>query len=158
MSNNGNGKPRATSSQLALKNNQLLKQRKQLNEANKSLRELTARLLQIQDEERRRIARDLHDSIGQMLAAQGMYLFSVVAESNNLSPSAAKALTESTELIVRMSNELRTISHLLHPPLLDEVGLSSALRLYTEGFAERSKINVNLELNPNLGRLSDEFE
>jgi signal transduction histidine kinase len=159
MSNNGNRKLRVTSeSQLALKNSQLLKQSEQLNEANKSLRELTARLLQIQDEERRRIARDLHDSIGQMLAAQGMYLFSVVAESKNLSTSAANALMESTSLIVKMSNELRTISHLLHPPLLDEAGLSSALRLYTEGFAERSKINVNLELTPNLGRLSDEFE
>lgn len=122
------------------------------------MRKLTARLLQIRDEERRRIARDLHDSIEQMLAAQGMYLFSVAAESNNLSTVAAEALTESTALIAQRSQELRTIAHLLHPPLLDEAGLASALRLYAEGFAERSKIKVRLELAPGLGRFSDEFE
>jgi signal transduction histidine kinase len=145
-------------SQLALKNSQLVRQAQQLNAANNSLRELTARLLQIRDEERRRIARDLHDSIGQMLAAQGMYLYSVVAESKNLSAVAARALTESTILIAQMSKEVRTISHLLHPPLLDESGLSSALRLYADGFSERSNIKVSLELTPSLGRLSDEFE
>jgi signal transduction histidine kinase len=148
----------ADAAQLALKNSQLVEQTAELNKANQSLRELTARLLQIRDEERRRIARDLHDSIGQMLAAQGMYLFSVAAESNNLSTIAARALAESTTLIAQMLKELRTIAHLLHPPLLDEAGLSSALRLYADGFAERSKIKVSLELAPGLGRLSDEFE
>jgi signal transduction histidine kinase len=148
----------ANTSQLALKNTQLLQQAEQLNAANNSLRELTARLLQIRDEERRRIARDLHDSIGQMLAAQDMYLYSVVAESKNLSTAAARALSESTGLVAQMSKELRTISHLLHPPLLDEAGLASALRLYAEGFAERSKIKVSLEMTSRLGRLSDEFE
>jgi signal transduction histidine kinase len=148
----------ADAARLAQKNNQLLKQTSQLNQANHSLRQLTARLLQIRDEERRRIARDLHDSIGQMLAAQGMYLFSVAAESKHLSTVAARALADSTALIAQMSSELRTISYLLHPPLLDEAGLSSALRWYAEGFAERSKIKVSLELTPDLGRLSDEFE
>jgi signal transduction histidine kinase len=148
----------ADAAQLALQNSQLVRQTGQLNKANQSLRALTARLLQIQDEERRRIARDLHDSIGQMLAAQGMYLFSVAAESKQLSSVAAKALSDSTALIEQMSRELRTISHLLHPPLLDEAGLTSALRWYAEGFAERSKIKVSLELAPGLGRLSNEFE
>jgi signal transduction histidine kinase len=148
----------ADAAQLASKNSQLVRQTEQLNKANHSLRQLTARLLQIRDEERRRIARDLHDSIGQMLAAQGMYLFSVAAEAKQLSTAAAKALAESTALIEQMSGELRTISYLLHPPLLDEAGLSSALRWYAEGFAERSKIKISLELTPALGRLSDEFE
>jgi signal transduction histidine kinase len=148
----------ADAAQLASKNSQLVKQTEQLNKANYSLRQLTARLLQIRDEERRRIARDLHDSIGQMLAAQGMYLFSVAAEAKHLSTAAAKALADSTALIEQMSGELRTISYLLHPPLLDEAGLSSALRWYAEGFAERSKIKISLELTPGLGRLSDEFE
>jgi signal transduction histidine kinase len=148
----------ADAEQLASKNSQLVKQTEQLNKANHSLRQLTARLLQIRDEERRRIARDLHDSIGQMLAAQGMYLFSVAAEAKHLSTAAAKALADSTALIEQMSGELRTISYLLHPPLLDEAGLSSALRWYAEGFAERSKIKISLELTPGLGRLSDEFE
>jgi signal transduction histidine kinase len=140
------------------KNSPLPEQTSQLNRANHSLRQLTARLLQIRDEERRRIARDLHDSIGQMLAAQSMYLFSVAAEATHLSNAAAKALADSTTLIGQMSSELRTISYLLHPPLLDEAGLSSALRWYAEGFAERSKIKVSLALSPDLGRLSDEFE
>jgi signal transduction histidine kinase len=148
----------ADAAQLASKNSQLVKQTEQLNKANHSLRQLTARLLQIRDEERRRIARDLHDSIGQMLVAQGMYLFSVAAEAKHLSTAAAKALADSTALIEQMSGELRTISYLLHPPLLDEAGLSSALRWYAEGFAERSKIKISLELTPGLGRLSDEFE
>ena len=148
----------ADAAQLDLQASQLVSQTKQLHEANTSLRELTARLLQIQDEERRRIARELHDSIGQMLVAQGMYLSSVVAESKHLSVAAAGALNDSTKLIEEMSRELRTISYLLHPPLLDEAGLASAIRWFAEGFAERSKISVSLELTPALGRLSDEFE
>jgi signal transduction histidine kinase len=148
----------ADAAQLDLQASQLVSQTEQLHEANTSLRELTARLLQIQDEERRRIARELHDSLGQMLAAQGMYLSSVAAESRHLSVAAAEALRDSTRLIEEMSRELRTISYLLHPPLLDEAGLASAIRWFAEGFAERSKIVVNLELSPALGRLSEEFE
>jgi signal transduction histidine kinase len=148
----------ADAAQLDLQASQLVSQTEQLHEANTSLRELTARLLQIQDEERRRIARELHDSLGQMLAAQGMYLSSVAAESRYLSVTAAEALKDSTKLIEEMSRELRTISYLLHPPLLDEAGLASAIRWFAEGFAERSKIIVNLELSPALGRLSEEFE
>jgi len=148
----------ADAAQLDLQASQLVSQTEQLHEANTSLRELTARLLQIQDEERRRIARELHDSLGQMLAAQGMYLSSVAAESRHLSVTAAEALKDSTKLIEEMSRELRTISYLLHPPLLDEAGLASAIRWFAEGFAERSKIIVNLELSPALGRLSEEFE
>src|SRR5581483_2966276 len=118
----------ADAAQLDLKNSQLVKQTEQLREANASLRELTARLMQIQDEERRRIARELHDSIGQMLVAQGMYLSSVAAESQSLSTAAVRALADSTALIEQMSRELRTTSYLLHPPLLDEAGLVSAIR------------------------------
>jgi signal transduction histidine kinase len=148
----------ADAAQLDFQASQLVSQTEQLHEANTSLRELTARLLQIQDEERRRIARELHDSLGQMLAAQGMYLSSVAAESRHLSVTAAAALKDSTKLIDEMSRELRTISYLLHPPLLDEAGLVSAIRWFAEGFAERSKISVSLEVTPALGRLSDEFE
>jgi len=148
----------ADAAQFDLKNSQLVKQAEQLREANASLRELTARLMQIQDEERRRIARELHDSIGQMLVAQGMYLSSVAAESHSLSAAAVRALTDSTALIEQMSRELRTTSYLLHPPLLEEAGLASAIRWYADGFAERSKITVKLELTADLGRLTNEFE
>ena len=148
----------ADAAHLELETSQLVGQTQQLREANNSLRELTARLLQAQDDERRRIARELHDSIGQMLAAQAMYLSSVAAEASYLTATAANALKESTDLIGQMSRELRTISYLLHPPLLDEAGLASAIQWFADGFSERSKIRVNLELTPDLGRLSEEFE
>ncbi|HEV2731473.1 MAG TPA: PAS domain S-box protein [Terriglobales bacterium] len=123
-----------------------------------SLRTMSGRLLQMQDEERRRIARELHDSAGQMLVALDMNLTAIREESKNPSAKAARACAESLELVQQMSKELRTISHLLHPPLLDEAGLPSAIRWFVEGFAERSKIAVELELSEDLGRLSPESE
>lgn len=122
------------------------------------VRELSARLLQIQDEERRRIARELHDSVGQMLAAVNMNLAHAIAESVALTPLAAKGLEETTGLLHQISTEIRTISHLLHPPLLDEVGLESALQWYIDGFSERSSINVNLVLQQDFGRLPRNLE
>jgi PAS domain S-box-containing protein len=122
------------------------------------VRELSARLLQIQDEERRRIARELHDSVGQMLVAVNMNLAHVHREANALSPEAGKALEDNTGLLEQLSIEIRTISHLLHPPLLDEVGLQSALQWYIEGFSERSKINVDLQLPDDFGRLPRNLE
>jgi PAS domain S-box-containing protein len=122
------------------------------------VRELSARLLQIQDEERRRIARELHDSVGQMLAAVNMNIAQVNRELDALSPESAKAMTDNEGLLEEISREIRTISHLLHPPLLDEVGLQSALEWYIDGFSERSKINVNLELPTDFGRLPRNLE
>ena len=123
-----------------------------------NLRELSARLLQLQDEERRHIARELHDSTGQMLAALSMTLTPLVQGKNTIDPVSRNLVEESLRLIHELSDEVRTFSHLLHPPLLDEVGLSSALRLYLEGFAERSKIHVDLEIPSDFGRLSREVE
>ena len=122
------------------------------------VRELSARLLQIQDDERRRIARELHDSVGQMLAAVSMNNAQLSTESAKVSPAAAKTLAENGALVRQISDEIRTISHLLHPPLLDEVGLESALRWYIDGFRERSKIQVDLELPDDFGRLSRDQE
>ncbi len=123
-----------------------------------SLRLLSGRLLHLQDQERRRIARELHDSAGQVLAALGMNLSLVESENGNIAPRAAKAIRESVGLVQELSRELRTISHLLHPPLLDEVGLASGLRSYLDGFTERSKIIVDLELPEDLGRLPQDSE
>jgi PAS domain S-box-containing protein len=122
------------------------------------VRELSARLLQIQDEERRRIARELHDSVGQMLAAVSMNMAQVHHEAAALGPDARKALEDNTALLEQLSGEIRTISHLLHPPLLDEVGLQSALQWYIDGFSERSKIKVDLELPDHFGRLPRNLE
>jgi len=126
----------------------------ELDAANHGLRELSARLLQLQDDERRRFARELHDSVGQMLAALTMNLS---ADIERLTKTAS-SLTNSEALVQEMSKEVRTISHLLHPPLLDEAGLSSALRWYIDGFAERSKIKVGLEFPDDFGRLPRELE
>ena len=126
--------------------------------AEQSLRFLSGQLLHLQDQERRRIARELHDSSGQLLAALGMNLSLVQSENSNSDLRAAKAIQESIGLVQELSRELRTISHLLHPPLLDEVGLASALRSYLDGFTERSKIKVDLELPEDLGRLPQDSE
>lgn len=122
------------------------------------VRQLSGRLLQIQDEERRRIARELHDSVGQMLAAASMNTAHATREAHLLSDSAAAALQENASLLDQISSEIRTISHLLHPPLLDEIGLQSALQWYIDGFSERSKINVTLELPDDFGRLPRDIE
>lgn len=122
-----------------------------------SLRELSGQLLHLQDQERRRIARELHDSAGQTLAALGMKL-SPLADGGNKTHDSNRVIKESLDIIRELSTEIRTISHLLHPPLLDEVGLSSALRLYIEGFAERSKIEAYLEIPNDFGRISRDVE
>jgi PAS domain S-box-containing protein len=126
--------------------------------AEESLRLLSGQLLHLQDQERRRIARELHDGAGQILAALGMNLSLVQSENGNMASPTAKAIRESVGLVQELSRELRTISHLLHPPLLDEVGLASALRSYLDGFTERSKIKVDLEVPDDLGRLQQELE
>jgi PAS domain S-box-containing protein len=125
--------------------------------AEESLRELSAHLLQLQDEERRHIARELHDSAGQTLAALSMNL-TILGQNGKTRHNSAQVLKESLGLVKELSREVRTISHLLHPPLLDEVGLSSAIRLYLEGFAQRSKIKVDLQIPNDFGRLSRELE
>jgi PAS domain S-box-containing protein len=127
------------------------------NRAESNLRELTGRLLRLRDDEQRRLARELHDSVGQMLAAISMNI-AVVAADKNLSPQSRKAVSQNAELIGQISSEIRTISHLLHPPLLDEVGLASGVRWYLEQFAQRSNMKVELELAEDFGRLPGELE
>ncbi len=129
----------------------------ELDKTNQNLRELSARLMQLQDDERRRIARELHDSVGQMLAALGMNLAAVGTDIERLVKTANK-VNDSAALVQELSREVRTISHLLHPPLLDEAGLASALHWYVEGFAERSKIQVDLEIPADFERLERESE
>ena len=112
----------------------------------------------MQDDERRRIARELHDSAGQILAALSMKLTPLATETSTPGLHSVKVIEESLGLVSELTMEVRTLSLLLHPPLLDEVGLSSALRLYLDGFAERSKIKVDLDIPDDFGRLSQDLE
>lgn len=130
----------------------------ELDQAQERLRMLSARLLQMQDHERRRIARELHDTAGQILVALNLNLVPVEEELRKTNSGLVAKLTESLRLVEELSRDLRTMSHLLHPPLLDEAGLKSAVRWYVEGFADRSKIEVDLRLDPELGRLPAELE
>jgi signal transduction histidine kinase len=128
------------------------------NSTDVSLRNLSARLLQVQDEERRRIAREMHDSVGQLVAAISMNLGAVRKQSDKLDAKGAKAVAETIVLVEEIDRQIRTISHLLHPPLLDEAGLGSALRWYVDGFSERSKISVDLSIPSDFGRLPNDME
>ena len=126
--------------------------------AEEALRQLSGRLLQAQDEERRRLARELHDGTAQSIAALGMNLSVVREAAAALDARAQRVLNESLELADQCIRELRTFSYLLHPPILDDRGLAPALSGYAEGFAGRSGIAVKLDLTPDLGRLPQEVE
>lgn len=126
--------------------------------AQKQHAEFASRLQSIQDEERKRIARELHDSVGQLLAAISMNIGVVQSQSNKLDAAAARAVSDNAMLVQQVSNEIRTISHLLHPPLLDVAGIASALRWYVDGFSERSKIKVDLDIPANFARLPTDVE
>jgi len=124
-----------------------------------SLRQLSARLLQLQDEERRHIARDLHDSTGQKLAVQSLALSALqTKQCRNLNPEAQQALSESLVLNNEISAEIRNLSYLLHPPLLDELGLSSAARWYAAGFTKRTGIPIDIDIPQEIRRLSPDAE
>lgn len=130
---------------------------RELDKANQSLHDLTGRLLHFQDEERRRIARELHDSVGQTLAALAMNLSKVGADIQRLAKTAA-AIEDSEALVKGMTKDIRTISYLLHPPLLDEAGLASALECYIDGLKGRSEIRVELEVRDDFERLPRDLE
>jgi len=124
-----------------------------------ALRDLSRRLLQAQDEERRRLGRDLHDSTAQTLTALAIDVALLCQEGEFCAnPKASKLLAEVAELTEQASREIRSVSYLLHPPMLEEVGLRSALRWYVEGFVQRTKIAVGLEIKPGLDRLPQEIE
>jgi signal transduction histidine kinase len=125
--------------------------------AHESLRSLSMRLMQSQDEERRRVARELHDSAGQMTLAIGCALED--AERNAGDPAALScSLGEARALLDQLGKEIRTTSYLLHPPLLDECGLVSAIRWYVDGLAKRGGIAIAMEAPENLGRMPADLE
>jgi signal transduction histidine kinase len=144
--------------ELEQKNAQILQQASALEASNLSLRDLSSRLLRAQDEERRRVARELHDSTGQALALLSMNVAALQQEAARRDPELGEMAANVDQSVRQLSDDVRTISYLLHPPLLDEMGLRSAIRWFAEGFAERSKIEVDLEQLSDPGRLSLDLE
>jgi PAS domain S-box-containing protein len=121
------------------------------------LRRLSIRLMTMQDQERRRLARDLHDGLGQELAVAKMVLDKMILQKSAKPPE--EEWTQASSIVDRAIQQVRTMSHLLHPPLLDEVGLLSALSWYVEGLQKRSGIETCLEVQPrNFPRLSADVE
>jgi two-component system, NarL family, sensor kinase len=121
------------------------------------LQQLTQRLLRVQDEERRKVARDLHDTTGQTLAALKISV-SMLQELCEQLPGAVALASEVSQLADQAIEEIRTMSYLLHPPLLDEVGFACAAEWYIEGFAKRSGINVKADLAKSNGLLPKRVE
>jgi PAS domain S-box-containing protein len=143
-------KLRIRTEQLEQRNAEVLQQSEQL-------RELSNRLLQTQDDERRRIARELHDSAGQIVTALGMNLASITPHIGQ-NPLVGNPVEESQALVQQLNKEIRTLSYLLHPPLLDETGLAEPLRWYIQGLRERSGLDISLTIPDDFGRLSREME
>jgi two-component system NarL family sensor kinase len=121
------------------------------------LQNLSQRLLQVQDEERRKIARDLHDTTGQTLAALKISV-SLLQESCTKDSSVLAAISDVEQLANQAIEEIRTMSYLLHPPLLDEVGFACAAEWYIEGFAKRSGISVSAHMGESPERLPKKME
>jgi PAS domain S-box-containing protein len=130
----------------------------ELERAQQDLRDLSARLMQAQDEERRRIARELHDSAGQLVAALAMNLSAIGHNARRPNARLAEAIADSRLLVQQLTQEIRTMSYLLHPPLLDEHGLNGALRWYAEGLTQRSGIAIELAFSRDIGRLPEDLE
>jgi PAS domain S-box-containing protein len=142
---------------VSVRTEELQKRNAEILEQSHQLRELSTRLLQTQDEERRRIARDLHDSAGQIVTVLGMNL---TALRNRAAQNAefGDALEECHELVHQLSRDIRTLSYLLHPPLLEENGLSGAIEWYIKGLEERSHLKIELYIPKSFGRLPGEIE
>jgi PAS domain S-box-containing protein len=134
------------------------KAERKLFESERSLRQLSLRLLQTQDEERRRIGRDLHDSVGQYLVGLKMKLDSLKSSAKRSEGKDASQLAECSEMIEEAIKEVRTISYVLYPPMLEELGLKSAIPWYLEGFTKRSGIKTTFEVSPDFDRIPGDLE
>jgi PAS domain S-box-containing protein len=131
---------------------------RRLSDSEKSLRELSLHLLRTQDEERRRLGRELHDSLGQYLAAVKMRLDSISMNLGSREPAVRAQLAECSQLTEDSIKEVRTISYLMYPPMLEEMGLKSAIPWYVDGFTQRSGIRTSLEMSGEFERLPRDAE
>jgi signal transduction histidine kinase len=148
----------ARTAELQSKNVQLIEEAKRREDAETSLRTLTSQLMLIRDEERRRVAHELHESTAQLLASLAMNLTVLGEADRPVNARESKLITESAGVVDSLLSKVRQLSHLLHPPMLDEMGLPSAIQWYAEQFAKRSNINVTLEIPNDFARLSREKE
>jgi PAS domain S-box-containing protein len=142
---------RARTKELELRNADVTRQAEQL-------RELSWQMLRIQDDERRHIARELHDSAGQLLTVLAMNLATLTRKAQEKAPELAESAEEARELVHQLTSEIRTNSYLLHPPLLDEEGLQSAISWYVRGLAERSGLEIAFKISDRFGRLPRDME
>lgn len=142
---------RARTKELEERNRDVTRQSEQV-------RELSWKLMQIQDEERRHIARELHDSAGQTLAVLGMNLSAIVQAVGKSAPEIAESVKQTQQLVQQLTKEIRTTSYLLHPPLLDESGLPAALSWYISGLKERSGLDIGFNISAGFGRLPRDME
>src|SRR3984957_3819578 len=131
---------------------------RELEEQSNQVRELSWRLLRSQDEERRHIARELHDSAGQTLTVLGMSLAQLVQKTGRSAPELASEAEQIQETVQQLHREIRTTSYLLHPPLLDENGLYSAISWFLQGLLERSGLEVQFDISKEFGRLPVDME
>lgn len=142
---------RVRTAELEERNADVLRQSEQL-------RQLSWQLLRAQDEERRHIARELHDSAGQTLAVLGMNIASLTQMARQKAPDLRDTIEQADQLVQQLTREIRTASYLLHPPLLDENGLPAALSWYVRGLAERSGLLIDLNISEQFGRLPRDLE
>jgi PAS domain S-box-containing protein len=148
----------ALDTQVQFRTQELQRRNSEILQQSDQLRELSGRLMRTQDEERRRIARELHDSAGQNLIALGMSLTRIEGDAKRDPTRLSESIKDAQDLIQELTQEIRTTSYLLHPPMLDENGLSSALQWYIDGLAARSGLSIELNLPEDLERLAPEVE
>jgi signal transduction histidine kinase len=151
-------KARLTARHVEAANQELMKENAERRRTEESMHQLSARLLQVQDEERRHIARELHDSTAQTMYGVAIKLRLIAESESARDPKSDQLLTESRQLAEQCLSEMRTMAYLLHPPSLDELGLVPACRSLVKGFTERSGILVDLKAPANLDRLPREME
>lgn len=142
---------RARTREVEQRNADVVKQAEQV-------RDLSIRLMKTQDEERRHVARELHDSAGQTLAVLGMSVGALISKLETIAPELAQDAGRIEEFVQQLHREIRTTSYLLHPPLLDESGLASAVSWYVQGLNERSGLAIALEIAEDFGRLPADME
>lgn len=143
--------------QVRVRTEELERRNAEVLQQSEQLRELSNRLLKTQDDERRHIARELHDSAGQLVAALGMNLAGINRHARE-NPMLAEALEDTQNLVQQLNKEIRTTSYLLHPPLLDENGLPQAIQWYMQGLMERSGLDIEFDIAGDFGRLPADLE